>query len=92
MKIRASSSLRKNHHRDTLLTSDFALKIPAELEAASQLRIAQFFVTQMPWLDLYGVHVRPVPSFGSASSKHLLIQHLYISSCRMSCFRRWLMR
>ncbi|CAL5322472.1 unnamed protein product [Camellia sinensis] len=91
MKIRASSSLRKNHHRDTLFDfRDFALKIPTELEAASQLRIAQFFVTQMPWLgkDLYGVHVRPVPSFWSASSKHLLIQHLYISSCRMSCFRR----
>ncbi|KAF5955060.1 hypothetical protein HYC85_007916 [Camellia sinensis] len=68
-KIRASSSLRKNHHRDILMTSDFALKIPAELEAASRLRTAQFFVTQRPWLDLYGVHVRPVPPFGSASSK-----------------------
>ncbi|KAI8014401.1 F-box protein 7 [Camellia lanceoleosa] len=51
------------------MTSDFALKIPAELEAASRLRTAQFFVTQRPWLDLYGVHVRPVPPFGSASSK-----------------------
>lgn len=51
------------------MTSDFALKIPAELEAASQLRTAQFFVTQRPWLDLYGVHIRPVAPFGSASSK-----------------------
>ncbi|GMQ04126.1 hypothetical protein CsSME_00049653 [Camellia sinensis var. sinensis] len=73
MKIHASSSLNKNHHHDTLLTSDFALKILAELEAASRLRTAQFFVTQMPWLDLYGVYVRPVPPFGSASSTHLLI-------------------
>ncbi|KAG5525072.1 hypothetical protein RHGRI_031677 [Rhododendron griersonianum] len=51
------------------MTSDFSLKIPAELEAASQLRTAQFFVTKRPWLDLYGVHIRPVAPFGSASSK-----------------------
>jgi F-box protein 9 len=51
------------------MTSDFALKIPAELESASRLRASQFFVTHRPWLDLYGVHVRPVAPFGSTSSK-----------------------
>lgn len=40
----------------------------AELEAASRLR-AQFFVTQRPWLDLYGVRVRPVAAFGSVGNK-----------------------
>ncbi|RVX22651.1 F-box protein 7 [Vitis vinifera] len=47
----------------------FALKVPPELEAESRLRTVQYFVTHRPWLDLYGVHVRPVAPFGSASSK-----------------------
>ncbi|KAK2989799.1 hypothetical protein RJ640_006116 [Escallonia rubra] len=51
------------------MTSDHASKIPAELESALRLRAAQFIVTQRPWLDLYGVNVRPVAPFGSASSK-----------------------
>lgn len=51
------------------MSSDYALKIPAELESASRLRAAQYFVTHRPWLDLYGVNVRPVAPFGSASSK-----------------------
>ncbi|CAK9158582.1 unnamed protein product [Ilex paraguariensis] len=53
----------------TLMTSDYALKLSAELESVSRVRAAQFFVTQRPWLDLYGVNVRPVAPFGSASSK-----------------------
>ncbi|XP_059631245.1 F-box protein 7-like isoform X3 [Cornus florida] len=48
---------------------DYALKIVAELESASRLRTAQFLITQRPWLDLYGVIIRPVAPFGSASSK-----------------------
>ncbi|CAM8979068.1 unnamed protein product [Rhodiola kirilowii] len=48
--------------------SDFAMKIPAELEAA-RLRSMQFLFTNRPWLDLYGVHVKPVAAFGSASSR-----------------------
>ncbi|CAK9164480.1 unnamed protein product [Ilex paraguariensis] len=51
------------------MTSDYALKLSAELESVSRVRAAQFFVTQRPWLDLYGVNVRPVAPFGSASSK-----------------------
>ncbi|CAI9115373.1 OLC1v1016265C2 [Oldenlandia corymbosa var. corymbosa] len=50
------------------MTSDYG-NLVAELEAASRLRSAHFLVTQRPWLDLYGVHVRPVAPFGSASSK-----------------------
>ncbi|KAL3839997.1 hypothetical protein ACJIZ3_024588 [Penstemon smallii] len=51
------------------MTSDYTLKLAAELESASRLRAAQFLVTQRPWLDLYGVNVRPVPPFGSVSRK-----------------------
>ncbi|WCJ44359.1 F-box protein 7 [Euphorbia peplus] len=51
------------------MTSDFALQVPAELETALQLKTVQYFVTQRPWLDLYGVHVRPVAPFGSASRR-----------------------
>ncbi|KAL2538554.1 F-box protein 7 [Forsythia ovata] len=51
------------------MTSDYALKLAAELESASRLRTAQFLVTQRPWLDLYGINVRPVAPFGSASRK-----------------------
>ncbi|KAL2513159.1 F-box protein 7 [Abeliophyllum distichum] len=51
------------------MASDYALKLAAELESASRLRTAQFLVTQRPWLDLYGINVRPVAPFGSASRK-----------------------
>ncbi|PIN16172.1 F-box protein FBX9 [Handroanthus impetiginosus] len=51
------------------MTSDYAIKLAAELESASRLRAAQFFVTQRPWLDLYGINVRPVAPFGGLSSK-----------------------
>ncbi|XP_024008180.1 F-box protein 7 isoform X1 [Eutrema salsugineum] len=50
------------------MTSD-ALNIPSELESALRLRTVQYFITKRPWLDLYGVHVRPVAPFGSTSSK-----------------------
>ncbi|KAL8485619.1 hypothetical protein ACS0TY_027782 [Phlomoides rotata] len=51
------------------MTSDYAIKLAAELESASRLRAAQFLVTQRPWLDLYGINVRPVTPFSSLSSK-----------------------
>ncbi|KAG8378264.1 hypothetical protein BUALT_Bualt08G0119500 [Buddleja alternifolia] len=51
------------------MASDYALKLAAELESASQLRAARFLVTQRPWLDLYGINVRPVAPYGSLSSK-----------------------
>ncbi|GAB4844170.1 F-box protein 7 [Ancistrocladus abbreviatus] len=50
------------------MASDFASTTVAELEAASRLR-TQFLITQRPWLDLYGVRVRPVAAFGSTSNK-----------------------
>ncbi|XP_022768175.1 F-box protein 7 isoform X3 [Durio zibethinus] len=49
------------------MNSDFALA--AELESALRLKTLQYFVTQRPWLDLYGKHVRPVAPFGSASRR-----------------------
>ncbi|XP_042479907.1 F-box protein 7 isoform X1 [Macadamia integrifolia] len=51
------------------MSSDFGLSVPPELESASRMRTVQFFITQRPWLDLYGKRVRPVAPFGSASSK-----------------------
>lgn len=51
------------------MTSECTLKLTAEFESASRLRAAQYFVTQRPWLDLYGINVRPVAPFGSVSSK-----------------------
>lgn len=43
------------------------LKVPAELESALRLKTLQYFVTRRPWLDLYGINVRPVAPFGSLS-------------------------
>ncbi|KAB5568590.1 hypothetical protein DKX38_002383 [Salix brachista] len=51
------------------MTSDFALQVPAELETALQLKTVQYLVTKRPWLDLYGVNVRPVAPYGSASRR-----------------------
>ncbi|WOG92436.1 hypothetical protein DCAR_0311703 [Daucus carota subsp. sativus] len=51
------------------MTSDYGLDVSAELESASQLRAAHFFSTQRPWLDLYGVYIKPVVPYGSAISK-----------------------
>ncbi|KAK1407564.1 hypothetical protein QVD17_39183 [Tagetes erecta] len=51
------------------MASDYAKNIVAELESASQLRAAGFFITRRPWLDLYGVNVRPVAPFGSTYNK-----------------------
>ncbi|KAF2291419.1 hypothetical protein GH714_023910 [Hevea brasiliensis] len=51
------------------MTSDFAFQVPAELETALQLKTVQYLVTQRPWLDLYGVNVRPVAPYGSASRR-----------------------
>ncbi|KAK6114886.1 hypothetical protein DH2020_007155 [Rehmannia glutinosa] len=51
------------------LLPDYAIKLAAELEASSRLRAAQYLVTKRPWLDLYGINVRPVAPFGSLSSK-----------------------
>ncbi|CAN1268864.1 F-box protein 7 [Linum perenne] len=51
------------------MSSDFAIQVPAELESALQLKTVRYFVTQRPWLDLYGVHVRPVAPFWSTSRR-----------------------
>ncbi|XP_073315323.1 F-box protein 7-like isoform X1 [Primulina huaijiensis] len=51
------------------MTSDTVANLAAELESASQSRAARFFVTQRPWLDLYGINVRPVAPVGSVSRK-----------------------
>lgn len=51
------------------MTSDLTLSSSAELESALRLRNRRYLLTQRPWLDLYGVYVRPVAPFGSASSK-----------------------
>ncbi|XP_065632102.1 F-box protein 7-like isoform X2 [Quercus suber] len=51
------------------MASDFALSVPAELESALRLMTVQYFVTKRRWLDLYGINVRPVATFGSFSSK-----------------------
>ncbi|XLR48122.1 hypothetical protein HN51_032352 [Arachis hypogaea] len=50
-------------------SSDFALSVPSELESVLRLRTVDYFITRRPWLDLYGVNVRPVAPFGSASRK-----------------------
>ncbi|KAL5558262.1 hypothetical protein UlMin_034473 [Ulmus minor] len=51
------------------MASDFGLNAPAELESALRLKTVQYFVTKRPWLDLYGINVRPVAPVGSASRK-----------------------
>ncbi|XP_010534698.1 PREDICTED: F-box protein 7 [Tarenaya hassleriana] len=45
------------------------LTVPSELESALRLKTVKYFITKRPWLDLYGVHVRPVAPQGSSSSK-----------------------
>ncbi|KAL2892956.1 F-box protein 7, partial [Bienertia sinuspersici] len=52
--------------------ADLNSTIVAELEAAYRWRSAQYFITQRPWLDLYGVRVSPVAAFGSVSNKPFL--------------------
>ncbi|XP_027335553.1 F-box protein 7 isoform X3 [Abrus precatorius] len=49
--------------------SDFALAVSSELESVLRLKTVDYFVTRRPWLDLYGVNVRPVAPFGSASRR-----------------------
>ncbi|XP_058088948.1 F-box protein 7 isoform X2 [Magnolia sinica] len=41
----------------------------SEAGASFHFRTSQFTGTQRPWLDLYGVRLRAVPYFGSASSR-----------------------
>ncbi|PKI40846.1 hypothetical protein CRG98_038772, partial [Punica granatum] len=50
------------------MAPDFT-SVQAELESALRMKTMRFLVTQRPWLDLYGVNVRPVAPFGSASSR-----------------------
>ncbi|KAF6152811.1 hypothetical protein GIB67_004640 [Kingdonia uniflora] len=50
--------------------TDISALIPAELE---KLRNARFYVTHRPWLDLYGVNIKPL---GSSSSKPYVDQAL----------------
>uniref|UniRef100_A0A2N9FH60 F-box protein n=1 Tax=Fagus sylvatica TaxID=28930 RepID=A0A2N9FH60_FAGSY len=51
------------------MASDCALSVPAELELALRLKTVKYFVTKRPWLDLYGINVRPVAPVGSVSRK-----------------------
>eukprot|EP00262_Sarcandra_glabra_P006980 TRINITY_DN19549_c0_g1_i1.p1 TRINITY_DN19549_c0_g1~~TRINITY_DN19549_c0_g1_i1.p1 ORF type:complete len:328 (+),score=34.80 TRINITY_DN19549_c0_g1_i1:168-1151(+) len=51
------------------MSSDIAFPTPAEASTAFHLRAMQFMGTERRWLNLYGVRVRPVPPFGSASSR-----------------------
>ncbi|XP_049391441.1 F-box protein 7-like [Solanum stenotomum] len=52
--------------------ANYIVELVVELETAAQLRDSQFIFPQRPWLDLYGINVRPVAPFGSASSKQFL--------------------
>ncbi|GER37740.1 F-box family protein [Striga asiatica] len=45
------------------------VKLAAELEASTLMRAAQFLATKRPWLDLYGINVRPVAPFASLARK-----------------------
>ncbi|KAF4347137.1 hypothetical protein G4B88_026984 [Cannabis sativa] len=51
------------------MASDYASSSLTELESALKLKNVQYFVTKRPWLDLYGINVRPVAPFGSVSRK-----------------------
>ncbi|WMV54165.1 hypothetical protein MTR67_047550 [Solanum verrucosum] len=64
---------------------DYTVELAVELETAARLRASQFIFPQRPWLeqtnvnspayflsDLYGINVRPVAPFGSASSKQFV--------------------
>ncbi|XP_015161277.1 F-box protein 7-like isoform X2 [Solanum tuberosum] len=51
---------------------DYIVELAVELETTAQLRDSQFIFPQRSWLDLYGINVRPVAHFGSASSKQFL--------------------
>ncbi|KAK4276727.1 hypothetical protein QN277_014843 [Acacia crassicarpa] len=51
------------------MASDFAPTVPPELESVLRLKTVEYFVTRRPWLDLYGINVRPVAPVGSASRK-----------------------
>ncbi|KAI9113386.1 hypothetical protein K1719_015911 [Acacia pycnantha] len=51
------------------MASDFAPTVPPELESVLRLKTVEYFLTRRPWLDLYGVNVRPVAPVGSASRK-----------------------
>ncbi|KAK4756212.1 hypothetical protein SAY87_006339 [Trapa incisa] len=51
------------------MASDFAMSVPSDLESALRMKTMRFLVTHRPWLDLYGINVRPVAPFGSASSR-----------------------
>ncbi|VFQ97860.1 unnamed protein product [Cuscuta campestris] len=50
------------------MTSDYKLTLATKLENVC-LRTTQYLVKQRPWLDLYGVHIRPVTPFGNAIHK-----------------------
>uniref|UniRef100_M1A8M6 F-box protein 7 n=1 Tax=Solanum tuberosum TaxID=4113 RepID=M1A8M6_SOLTU len=52
--------------------ADYIVELAVELETTAQLRDSQFIFPQRSWLDLYGINVRPVAHFGSASSKQFL--------------------
>ncbi|XP_073003281.1 F-box protein 7 [Typha latifolia] len=51
------------------MASDISIAVPSELNPFSHLRSMQFIATERPWLNLYGIRVRPVAPFGSFSSR-----------------------
>lgn len=51
------------------MASEISSTLVAELEAVSRRKTDQFLITQRPWLDLYGIRLRPVAAFGSTSNK-----------------------
>ncbi|RAL37854.1 hypothetical protein DM860_000548 [Cuscuta australis] len=50
------------------MTSDYKLTLATKLENVCW-RTTQYLVTQRPWLDLYGAHIRAVTPFGNAIHK-----------------------
>ncbi|OVA07286.1 F-box domain [Macleaya cordata] len=52
-----------------MTSSDFGLSIPGDIGSVSSLGTAKFQFTPRPWLDLYGIRIKPFAHFGSTSSK-----------------------
>ncbi|KAK7351110.1 hypothetical protein VNO77_10299 [Canavalia gladiata] len=61
--------LNLSFYESVLLLTYLALAGSSELESVLRLKTVNYFVTRRPWLDLYGVNVRPVAPFGSASRR-----------------------
>ncbi|KAG1369852.1 F-box protein 7 [Cocos nucifera] len=51
------------------MASDISIPVPSEVSSFFRLRTVEFLGTERPWLNLYGIRVRPVAPFGSVSGK-----------------------